>query len=1319
MDENKKIEYGVFHTHTDGSTKDSALSVDRLVERCNELGAKAIALTDHGVMTNTFNFLKRCESAGIKGVPGVEAYVKGIGSVLSRAHMIIVAKDAVGLSAIYKAVSESYAPENIEDGFPHMDLDTLRKYMGPGTEGHGHVIATSACVGGPLALILLNNTYAEQAIFNKVKKQKEYDNPSSVTYKELLAHREEKLAQIKKMVAERERLTALSKRTFTKREKTINALQGTERYAQAKAELDDYIKETAQAKMDLIKIREAIASMSKEKTSINGKIKDMEKDHAKWNLIQNDIESLRATIRSDTELNDDAKKLAVDLEGLFGKGNFYIELQYHGIDKEAEVMPKLAKIADEFDLPTIAANDVHIATNSENDLLSRQIIRSMRYNKWEERNVGDDQLYVKTDYELEDMLRKILPDEAVKKAMRGIGDLFGACNYIPAKEEHYPIFRSEIPGEDAKIRLRRLAYEGIKKRYPNEGDWTEAKADRLEYELNTIGSMGFSDYLCIVEDFIKYGKEIALKNPECVGFGVGPGRGSAAGSLVCYLIGITSVDPCKYDLLFERFLNEERVSMPDIDTDFHTQIRSRVIEYVRDKYGRNAICNIVTKSRLGVRGSIRNRARLLGSERYGDISAYNNLADEIAKSVPKKPGIKFKDCYDELISKFKNNPDAIKIIDDACLIEGVTVTYGMHAAGVVIADNGNVSEYIPLMYDCKKNSIKSQFDMNEIEEVGLLKMDFLGLKNLDIVSNTMRKIKRRHGISVDPENLPFEDKVFQEIYAKGLTNAVFQFESPGMKQMLREFKPDKFEDIILLIAAYRPGPMQFISDIIEVKHGCKVPEYAIPEMAEILGETYGYPIYQEQVMQIFNRFAGFSLGKADIIRRYMSKKKEEEFLKYKDDFIQGMINSGAMEDKALELWEQLVDFAKYAFNKSHATAYALVSYITAWLKYHYPAEYISSLIDYIKTDEMQKKMPGLISDCKRVGIKILQPDINQSEIGFSIQGNNILFGLSSVKNVGAAAEAIIEARSSIGRFTSFYDFLINGHVRKDVTEFLIRAGAFDNMFNNRQALLAVFNSVQDMLKKLSDKRKILAAEGEDTKKGKNAQEAVNKILAEIEAIKPIEGYPEDKLERLNEEKELLGAYISAHPLDEYKSPAEMGCTPIDELASGTKARIMGLITNLKLVQRKADGLPMAFFVLEDLTGSIEVNCYTKSFSGYGDFVREEGKVVILEGKVYEEEVISSVDDEEEDSNDDDTVLNVVLKLNMYTAKIVEPELPKIILYTKHLFHWDEELQHKVKAYRTGKGNPLVLYDSMMGQYRETEWKVSPEIMKSGLQVSMM
>jgi len=847
MEENKKIMNGLFHVHTDNSTKDSALTVKKLIARCKEFGVTAVTLTDHGVMTGIYDFLKQCQEAGIKGVPGVEAYVKFTNTILSRAHMIFVAKYAIGLAAINMAVSASNLPENMDEEFPLMNMEILNKFMGPGSKGYGHVFATSACVGGPLAQILLNNMYVDQAVAKKVAKQKEYENPESQEYQMLLKRASDIATKYEALTAERDTLTVLSKKPFVKKEKAVKVLEGTERFAQARAELDAEIAESVAAGEKLIRIREEISRLGKERTTTNGIIKDSVIEHEKWTQIETEIQELKSTIRSEEVLFSDAKQLASELNDLFGHGNFYIELQYHGIDLEADVMPKLAVLAKELDLPVVAANDVHTATNSEDDLLARQIIRSMRYNKWEERKVGDDQLFIKTDEELSSMLAKILPTDVVAKAMDGIRVILESCSYDPGKPEHYPKYTSELKGEDANARLRRLAYEGIKNRYPNEGEWTQAHTDRLEYELETIKDMGYSDYHCIVEDLIRYGREIVLNNPEHVGLGIGPGRGSAAGSLVCYNVGITSIDPIKYGLLFERFLNKARVSLPDIDTDYHTQFRGNVMEYSRNKYGHKAVCNIVTKSRQGVKGSIRNRARLLGSERYGDTNVYMDLGDRIAKEVPKTPGITFKDCYDDLIEKFKDIADAVKIINEARLVEGVIVTYGMHAAGVIIADNDDVSEYVPLMNDPKSGALKCQCDMVEAEENGLLKMDFLGLKNLDVITSTLRKIKRRYGISIDAEKLPFDDKVFTEIFAKGLTNAVFQFESGGMKQMLRDFKPDKFEDIILLVAAYRPGPMQFIPEITAIKHGRKSPDYPIPEMESVLGVTYGYPIYQEQV----------------------------------------------------------------------------------------------------------------------------------------------------------------------------------------------------------------------------------------------------------------------------------------------------------------------------------------------------------------------------------------------------------------------------------------------------------------------------------------
>lgn len=1307
--ENKKIMHGVLHTHSENSKFDSALKVNDLVKHCADLGAPAIALTDHGVMTGIYEFIKACKKHNINPVPGVEAYIKEDDSLLPRSHFILMAKDHEGLKAINRIVTESN--KRIENGIPHINIEILKRFVGPGTKGHGHVIATSACVGGVLARILLSNKIYNDKIKILKKRQAKYSNPNSTSYKNNQNKLQELTKSLDKLIVERDELNLLAKKTYVRKEKSVEALKGTDMYEEARKNLDLEIAETKSAQIKLETLRAEISKNKKTQSELKKSIKKQEEDFIKWKELNNEIKSFQNEIKPDDLLFEEASTAAIEIESIFGKGNFFIELQYHRIDNETYVMPKLVKLSKLTGIPVVAANDVHVARNNEDDFKARQIIRSLKYNKWEERNIGDEQLYIKTDKELADILSEVLEPDIVTEAINNISVIFKSCKFELQKTSHYPKFLSDN-NESAFDRLKRLAYEGIPKKYPD--NWDKSKEERLLYELDTIKSMGYCDYFCIVEDYIKEAKRLGKLNDEQVGCGVGPGRGSVAGSIVANLLGITSVDPILYNLLFERFLNKDRVSMPDIDVDFHRDIRGQIIEYVKNKYGVDSCCHINTKDRQMARGSIRNCARLLGSEKHDDPLYYTELGDTIAKSIPKSVD-NLNGCYDTLKGKFKNNADAMEIIHNAMLVEGTMTAYGMHAAGLIICESKNISEHVALMWDENNELMKCQADMNEAEELGLLKMDFLGLKNLDIITNTLRSIKRRRGISIDIETIEFKREVFDNIYAKGFTNSVFQFESSGMKQMLKEFKPTKFEDIILLVAAYRPGPMDYIPKIIAVKNGRAKPNYIIPEMSTILDETYGYPIYQEQVIEIFNKFAGFSMTTADNIRRLMSKKKEEAFKEYEEPFIDGMVKSGASKKDAEQFWDELLDFAKYAFNKSHAAAYALVSYQTAWLKYYYPLEFISETLSVLPIE----KYTGLIADCKALNIEVLAPNINLSKNGFSIYNNSILFGLSSVKNVGASSEEIIKERETGGLFTSFQDFLLRSNLKKDVTESLIKAGAFDEFNQNRKALLYVFRNLvnANVFKKIKDKTKILADASNSEKKMDNASKALKSLYLAIKNEVIPDNYPENQLDKLKEEKDMLGAFVTSHPTDEYLAPEEYGCVNIADLTTGKNFKVLGLITNLRLANRKTDGKQMAFFTLEDKSGSIEVSCFTKAFEDYGNIINKEGNVVLIKGDVFEE--FSSSSDFQ--SSEDDTA-NIEFTLNMIKADNVEPNLPKIIIHVPNLVDWTEKIYPIICNYRSSVGNPLIVHDMMMEEYRETDLKViSKDLLNnnSGLKVSMI
>lgn len=1296
QEERGRIRYGVHHTHTHYSLFDSALKPDDLVKEAARLGAPAITLTDHGLVAGVVEFMDSCKEHGVKGIPGVEVYFQEDGDLQSRTHLVLLAKSDIGYRAINKIVTESN--RRIVNGMPRVNIDILKKYVGIGGIGHDQVIATSACVGGILAELEFKPMQIEKELEKVEEKQRLIQSPFSMEYSENKKREEDLTVHLISLREKRDELSKLSKRSYKRKEQSLKALEGTDIYDEMKSELDKEKKESEIATKEVEKIREIIKKATKQLSGLRTSNRKAKEGHAKWYDLEKERNMLENSKRSPDHWHNQTKKRAKEFEALFGKGNFYIELQYHGIDIEFGIMPKLALIAEELDIPVVAANDVHTATNSKEDLKARQIMRSLRFNKWEESRIGDDQLYIKTDEELAKALGLILRPETVKKAMFGIKDIVEKCNVEFKKENHFPVYKSDNKNENAVTRLRRLSEDGIDWRYTNRVGWTKAHEERMNYELEVITDLGYCDYLCIVEDFLRYGRTLGTDNPEEVGLGVGPGRGSAAGSLVCYLTGITGIDPMKYGLIFERFLNKERVSMPDIDSDFITTTRESVIDYVRDKYGVNAVCNIMTKGTQAVKGSIRNCARMLGGELYGDNDVFLSLGNQISKSVPAVVGIKFSDCIDMLEDKFSDNPQALEILKNAQLVNGTITNYSTHAAGVIISDNDDISDYTALMYDTKNSLWKTQLDMNQAEANGLLKMDFLGLNNLDIITETLRLIKRRTGKSIDIEKIPFEKDVITNIYGKGHTNAIFQFESGGMKQMLKEFRPETIDDIILLVAAYRPGPMQFLPEIMATKHGKMKPDYIIPEMENVLGVTYGKPIYQEQVMEIFNKFAGFSLGESDIIRRYMSKKNVTKFMSYKEKFINGLVDHGAKEDKAEVFWEELVEFSRYAFNKSHACAYAYVSYYTAYLKHYYPTEFLCSTMSMVPLE----RIPSIMSDCKRLGIEVLPPDINESEIGFSVKGDTVLFGLGSVKNVGAGAKLAIEARND-ERFKSIPDFIMRGHLKKDATESLISAGAFDKFHSNRKAMLIAIPEYLKLLKKIKDKNKIIAEESDsqnpNIKRAERARKALDMYTEDLYNEEIPKGVTEIKKDRLEEEKELLGVYVSDHPLNDYPAPKEVGCVPIDELTPQYGVKIFGLIDEVRYANRKSDGKQMAFFNFVDPTGEIEVCCFTESFKAHGDKIKS-GNVVKITGNCNEEEAFG---------DDSETVLKIVLK----NIQIAKPAKPKVYILVNNMIEWAESKLPELKPYLSTDGHPVVVHDIMMNEISETNLLVSGEYVKQG------
>ena len=1352
-----RITKGLLHNHTEHSLMDSTMSPEELVETAGNLGAPAIALTDHGTMTGIIPFKRAVENynkvhgTSIKAITGVEAYIAEDPEESTRLHLILMARDKIGETAIGKFVTatNTRVKKVGKLRFPLGNKELLSRFFGEGSVGHGHVVATSACVGGVLAgLNFLNEERKEER--NLLEK-------NIKSYKMDMEAIEKNNQIITRLNARIKELSPYAARKFGAKEKALKKLEPESKdYRDAVSSLAAEKNKAQQAAMEIRNIKSTIAEITKKNTDIKKHLNKMNN----FQFAEEKMErytKLNSMIKSEGELIDWMFSEAAAYNALFGHGNFFIEVQYHGLMEEKKYMHHLADIAKKLAIPFVAANDAHMAKRA--DLEARETITSLRFNKLEKLRKEDEELYIKTDRELFEALSKALGSEDAGKAIENISLITDMCEI---KGEHYPVFKK---GADAGQLLRQMVYERIPSRYTKE-EWTREKAERAEYELGVIIQMGYADYHLIVQDFINFGKKLGKvpeerltylkehiremtlkelisyveKDQTGVGYVVGPGRGSAAGSLVCYILGITNIDPLKYGLLFERFLNPERVTMPDIDTDFTNGYRELVIEYVSKKYGENAVCRIVTFGTQAARGSIRAAGRILGAADESKAEIYNDLADRLARKVQIKPHATIKEFEGDMKEITASYPEAEEIVRRAEGIEGTATQYGMHAAGVIISDNADVSDYVPLMLDEKSGNWKCQCDMVEAENIGLLKMDFLGLRNLNIITETLRKIWKNRGIKIDPDkDIKIERKVIKAICAAAKTNSIFQFESGGMKKMLMKFVPDSLEDLILLVAAYRPGPMDYIPGMIEVKHGRSTPSYVTPLLEPILGPTYGSIIYQEQVQKIFQVLAGYSLGQADLVRRAMSKKKEKVIMAEKESFlhgdaqrgIKGCVANGIPEEGAEKLFGSIVEFAKYAFNKSHAAAYATVSYITAWLKYYYPVEYLSVCMENADI----KKIPGLIEECKSWNISIEPVDINKSDSTFLNSDHTIRFGLTSIKGIGNA-DILLKARQD-GYFRSVADYMIRGHFDKTVTNNLIQVGAFDRFCPNRKALLLAVEEMAEYKKAMvSDQAKLeTAREKMEFLKAEvsqeNALEMFNqsfktklKKLPTMEAVEeqiqrykesiakrkevintavlPVE-VDEDYSERLETEKKLLGIYLTGHPLDQY---VDENVSKITDIASGDTVSIMGIIKNLRIVKTKRDQKDMAFFEIEDKTDSADVVCFNRTFEKVRDFIKE-GNAVVLKGKVEETQKENITVNED---NEEEIAVETVIQILCNDCSPARKKMKDLILEIPNIVEWVEKYRSSIKSYAVKQnGYRLVLHDRLRNEFRTTNICVNPAI----------
>ncbi len=899
--------------------------------------------------------------------------------------------------------------------------------------------------------------------------------------------------------------------------------------------------------------------------------------------------------------NDGAAYEAAEIyKSVFGD-DFYIEIQNHGIEREAVVRQKAPKLAKELGLKLVATNDIHYAKHEHaiphNIMLLIPDASANNPQDYTRLRYQTDQAYFKSTAEMCSLFAEY--PEAIASTL----EIADKCNVkLELGKNLTPEF--PIPAEagvnSKEEYLDRLARKGFLDRYPDPSPELNV---RLEHELSVIKSMGFAGYFLIVQDFITAARSMGVY--------VGPGRGSAAGSIVSYSLGITNVDPIKYGLLFERFLNPERISMPDIDVDFCDKKRDMVIDYVRGKYGQDSVSQIITFGTLSTKAVLKDVGRVLGVP-LSTIDSINKIIPvEQGKVKPLAEALK---TIPELQWVTESADPKIRMLVDASLVlEGMNRNAGMHAAGVVIAP-GNISDHVPL-FRTPQTEVMTQYNMKDLEQAGLLKMDFLGLRTLSVLEQALALIEQNHAVRVDLDMLPEDDAETFRLFSRGDTVGVFQFESSGMQESLRKLRPTTISDLVAMNALYRPGPMAMIGDFIDRKHGRAAIEYLHPKLEPILKETYGIIVYQEQVMKIASEIAGFSLGEADVVRRAMGKKKLEEMLKQKDDFIKGSVERGVSKELASDIFDLIQKFAKYGFNKSHSVAYSVVAYQTAYLKAHYAPEFMAATLSS-EIDDIDR-IAILIDDCRKSRIPLLPPDVNESALDFIVVDGAIRFGLCAIKNVGEnAVETIIRARTTGAKFSSLFDFAARVDLRivnKKCIESLVQAGAFDAMEGHRAQYLDAIDAATSF--GLRAQEQAQSGQGGLFDVSEGGQQPVI-------AKPPLKSIPAwSELDKLQREKAVLGFYVSGHPLLKYELEAKEFATvqlgDPSSLKSGSTVRACGIVTSVK---RKIDkrNQTMAFVSIEDFSGRAECIVFADAFQKYQQHLTEDAMVMVIgKGEVNE------------------------------------------------------------------------------------------------------
>ena len=874
---------------------------------------------------------------------------------------------------------------------------------------------------------------------------------------------------------------------------------------------------------------------------------------------------------------------------LFGEGNFYLEIQNHGIEDELRYLKIVPDLAKRCSVPLVATNDIHYVNRE--DAFAHEVLVCLGTGK----NLDDENRMtfkgVPLHFRTEEEMRELFSD--FPGALDNTLDIADRCNLeLKFDRQHYPVFRTE-DGTPLKDYLHRLAEEGIKGRFRGR-EAPEEYYTRLENEIEIIDNRGLTGYILIVWDFMHYARSRDIP--------VGPGRGSAVSSLVCYLIGITDIDPMKYGLFFERFINPERPSFPDIDVDICRKRRGEVIDYVRQKYGESRVAQIITFGTLGAKMVVRDVGRVLGYS-YGEV-------DRIAKMIPGGPKVKLSSALDsdlELKKAYETEPIVKEIFQIGLRLEGLSRNASTHAAGVVICRE-DLTDYVPL---CRGNGddIVTQFTMKIVEKIGLLKVDFLGLKNLTVIDDAVKIIKRRHGVELDMSELPVDDEKTFQLLNRAETAGLFQLESPGMTDLANRLKIDHFEDIIAMIALFRPGPIEMIGDFIKRKQDQNNIKYDHPLLEPILKETYGIFVYQEQVMQAANVMAGYTLGESDILRRSMGKKNPAEMAAQRERFLEGAKKNNINKRTAAKVFGLMEKFAGYGFNKAHSAAYAFIVYQTAFLKANYPTEYMAALLsnEMGSTDQIAK----YIRASENMGIQILPPDVNESDEKFTVVENGIRFGLAAVKNVGRSAiEQIVRKRAAHGRYKTFFEFVsdMDGRtVNRKVLESLIKCGAFNSMGYKRSQLLDSLEKILDLASKQQADR--MRGQGSlfDVFGDEEAAQAFGPRIPDMEE------FPMKKL--LAFEKELLGFYVTSHPLKNYAEKLNaVNCVTFDELATiqdRSKVKVAAVISSVRKTVKKKTGEKMAILTIEDSTASLDALVFPEAYSKCASKIAQDEVFVFI------------------------------------------------------------------------------------------------------------